>query len=119
MDNVIEFLPLGEREEVEGMRKSLLTVTDEPHAMTRVAFMAERIADIINEINEISVQDRQSLLWHLSLIRELAAPTELRKPEVQSVQVAPIESGDDVEPERKIKPGCTLPRFDRDPPGAA
>jgi hypothetical protein len=88
MDNVVELLPRAEREEVEEMRKSLLKVRDEPHAMTRVAFLAERIADIIGEI-EISVQDRLSLMWHLSLIRELAAPRS----------------------DGKIKPLCSLPRF--------
>jgi hypothetical protein len=97
MDNVVELLPRAEREELEGMRKSLLMVTDEPHAMTRIAFLAERIGDIIGEINEIGLQDRQSLLWHLSLIRELAVPRS----------------------DGKITPLCKLPRFDRDPPGAA
>jgi hypothetical protein len=96
VDNVIEFIPLGERGEVAEMRKSLLAVRDEPHAMTRIAFLAARIADIIGEINEISDAGRQSLLWHLSLIRELA-----------------------VVPGRKITPACSLPRFDRDPDGAA
>jgi hypothetical protein len=100
MDNVVE-LPRAEREELEEMRKSLLTVTDEPHAMTRIAFLAERIADIISEIDEISVQDRLSLQWRLSLIHELATPRS-----------------------DKIAPGCTLPRFkreddDQDPPPAA
>jgi hypothetical protein len=95
--NVVEFIPGGERGEVAEMRKALLTVTDEPHAMTRVAFLAERIADIINEIDEISVQDRQSLLWHTALIFELAQPRS----------------------DGKITPLCKLPRFDREPPGAA
>jgi hypothetical protein len=98
MDNVVEFIPGGERGEVFEMRKSLLKVDSDRDAMARIAFLAERIADIINEIAEIDgieVQDRQSLLWHLSLIHTLAA-------------------------ERKggITPLCSLPRFDRDPPGA-
>ena len=95
MDNVVEFIPGGERGEVFEMRKSLLKVDSDRDAMARIAFLAERIADIIDEIDEIGVQDRQSLLWHLSLIHTLAA-------------------------ERKggITPLCSLPRFDRDPPGA-
>jgi hypothetical protein len=97
MDNVIEFIPGGERGEVYEMRKALLDVRDEPHAMTRIAFLAERVADILAEVAEIGVQDRQSLLWHLSLIRELSAPRS----------------------DGKLKALCKLQRFDRDPPGAA
>jgi hypothetical protein len=97
MGNVVEFIPGGERGEVFEMRKSLLKVDSDRDAMARIAFLAERIADIIGAIDEISVQDRQSLLWHLSLIRELAVDQR----------------------EQKIKPLCKLPRFDRDPPGAA
>jgi len=105
MDNVVELPPRGEREELERMRKSLLAVRDDRDAMQRVVLLAERVANIIGEI-KIKGEDRQSLLWHLSLIRELAA-------------------------ERKggITPLCSLPRFpqrsedraceDRDPPGAA
>jgi hypothetical protein len=72
-------------------------------AMAQIVFLAERVADIISKIDEISTisdADRQSLLWCLSLIRELAA-------------------------ERKegLTPGCVLPKFpraeDRDPDGAA
>jgi hypothetical protein len=101
-DNVIEFIPLGERGEVVEMRKSLLKVDDEPHAMaprelvqSRIVFLAERIADILDQV-EIADADRQSLLWHLSLIRELA-----------------------VDRKRGIVPLCSLPRFDPPPGGAA
>jgi hypothetical protein len=93
-NNVIEFIPLGERGEAVEMRKALLNVSDEPHAMTRIVFLAERIADILDQV-EIADADRQSLLWHLSLIRELA-----------------------VDRKRGIVPLCSLPRFDP-PPGAA
>jgi hypothetical protein len=55
------------------MRKSLVKVTDEPHAMTRIAFLAKRISDILDQV-EISDADRQSLLWHISLVYELAQP---------------------------------------------
>jgi hypothetical protein len=89
MDNVVELLPRAEREEVEEMRQSLLKVTDEHHAMTRIGFLAERIADMLGEIDGVSVQDRISLQWHLSLIHELAVGQR----------------------EQKLKPGCTLPRF--------
>src|SRR5258708_6157838 len=88
-DKIVEFpareLP-AEAAEVAEMRASLLAVRDEPHAMaprklvqsprklvqSRIVFLAERIADILDQV-EISDADRQSLLWHLSLIRELAA----------------------------------------------
>jgi hypothetical protein len=98
MDNVVE-LPLAEREELEEMRKSLLKVDSDRDVMARVVFLAERIADIIGEIDEISGADRQSLLWHLSLIRELTADQR----------------------EQKLTPLCSLPRFNRDhpPDGAA
>ena len=84
-----------ERGEVAETRQQLLDVRDEPHAMTRIVFLAERIADILDQA-KISDADRQSLLWHLSLIREIA-----------------------VEPKRQITPLCSFPRFDRDPDGAA
>jgi hypothetical protein len=83
--------------EVEEMRASLLAVRDDRGAMQRVIMLAERAANIVKEIGKkITEADRQSLLWHLSLIRELA-----------------------VVPGRKITPACSLPRFDRDPDGAA
>jgi hypothetical protein len=103
--NIVDFPAPEPPTEVEEMRKSMLAVRDDRDAMQRVVMLAERIADIIGEI-KIKGEDRQSLLWHLSLIHELAA-------------------------ERKggITPGCVLPRFpqrsedraceDRDPPGAA
>jgi hypothetical protein len=99
MDNVVELLPRAEREEVMEMRKSLLKVDSDRDVMARIAFPAERIADILAEVDGISVANRLSLQWHLSLIHELAAPR--------------LDGG--------IKPGCVLPRFDRDPPdgGAA
>jgi hypothetical protein len=98
-ENVIEFIPREEREELAEMRQSLLKVSDDRDAMARVAFLAERIADMLGEMDGISVPDRISLQWHLSLIWELAAP----------------RSGG------KLKPLCRLPRFDRDDPpdGAA
>jgi hypothetical protein len=95
MDNVVELPPRAEREELEGMRKSLLAVGDDRDVRQRVAFLAERVADILSEI-EISEADRQSLLWHLSLIRELA-----------------------VERKGGITPLCALPKFRADHPGAA
>jgi hypothetical protein len=99
MDNkIVEFParePPAEAAEVEEMRASLLAVRDHRAAMQRVIMLAERAADIVNEIDKIGEADRQSLLWHLSLIRELA-----------------------VVPGRKITPACSLPRFDP-PPGAA
>jgi hypothetical protein len=104
--SVIEFPARGERGEVMEMRASLLAVEDDGAAMARVVMLAERVADIIGEIAEIAEADRYSLLWHVSLIRELA-----------------------VKREGGITPGCVLPRFpqrsedraceDRDPPGAA
>jgi hypothetical protein len=91
-ENVIKFLPreLGiERTEA---------VRDDRAAMQRVVVLAERAANIVNETGKkITEADRQSLLWHLSLIRELA--------------VAPGSK-------RGIVPLCSLPRFDP-PPGAA
>ena len=97
MDNVVELLPRAEREEVEEMRQQLLKVTSDRDAMQRIEELTGRVADILAEVDGVSVQDRLSLSWHLSLIRELAAPRS----------------------DGKLKPGCTLPRFDRDPPGAA
>jgi hypothetical protein len=101
MDNkIVEFParePPAEAAEVAEMRKSLLAVRDDRAAMQRVVMLAERAADIVNEIGKkITEADRQSLLWHLSLIRELA-----------------------VLPRSEIVPACSVPRFDRDPPGAA
>jgi hypothetical protein len=98
MDNIIELMPRAEREEVAEMRKQLLKVDSDRDAMQRVAFLAERIADILDQA-EIAGGDKQSLLWHLSLIRELAVDHR----------------------EQKIKPLCSLPRFNRDhpPDGAA
>jgi hypothetical protein len=100
MDNkIVEFParePLAEAAEVEEMRASLLAVRDDRAAMQQVVMLAERAADIVNEIGKkITEADRQSLLWHLSLIHTLAA-------------------------ERKgwITPLCSLPRFNP-PDGAA
>jgi hypothetical protein len=95
MDNVVELLPRAEREEVAEMRQQLLKVDSDRDAMARVVALTERVADIIGEIEDISVQDRISLQWHLSLIRELAAARS----------------------DGKLIPGCTLPRFT--PPGGA
>jgi hypothetical protein len=93
-NNIIEFLPREEREELADMRAYWLAVSDDRDVMGRVAKLAERVADILNE-TEIADADRQSLLWHLSLIRELA-----------------------VKREPGIKPLCKLPRFNP-PDGAA
>jgi hypothetical protein len=107
LDNIIEFparAPLteaaeaAEAAEVAEMRASLLTVRSGHDVMQRVALLAERVVDVVNEIDEIADADRQSLLWHMSLIRELAVPRSDR-------------SG--------ITPLCKFPRFDRDPDGAA
>jgi hypothetical protein len=106
MDNkIVEFPTREPLAEVEEMRASLLAVRDDRGAMQRVIMLAERVADIIGEI-EISDADRQSLLWHLSLIHELA-----------------------VDRKRGITPLCSLPRFpqrsedraceDREPDGVA
>jgi hypothetical protein len=95
MDDVVEFIPGGERGEVFEMRKSLLKVDSDRDAMARVVMLAERVSDIIGEIDEIGVQDRQSLLWHLSLIRELAVVPDRKV----------------IEAKRKITPLCKLPRF--------
>ena len=97
MDNVVELLPRAEREEVAEMRKSLLKVDSDRDAMQRIEELTGRVADILAEVDGITVQDRLSLQWHLSLIRELAAPRS----------------------DGKLKPGCVLPRFDRDPPAGA
>jgi hypothetical protein len=98
MDNVVELLPRSEREEVAEMRESLLKIDRERDAMARIVTLAEQVADIIGEL-EISVQDRISLQWHLSLIHELAIGQR----------------------EQKITPLCSLPRFDGGDPsdGAA
>jgi hypothetical protein len=88
MDNVVELLPRAEREEVEEMRKSLLKVDNDRDAMQRIEALTGRVADILAEVDGISVQDRLSLQWHLSLIRELA-----------------------VDRKGGIKPLCSLPRF--------
>jgi hypothetical protein len=100
MDNVVEFIPGGERGEVFEMRKSLLKVDSDRDAFARIAFLAERIPDILAEVDGISDADRQSLLWHLSLVYELAQPRSEHNRK------------------RKIKPGCVLPRFNP-PDGAA
>jgi hypothetical protein len=71
--NVIQFLPRGERGEVAEMRKSLLAVRDDHAAMQRVVMLTERVAAILDEIT-LTGADRQSLLWHVSVIRELATP---------------------------------------------
>jgi len=97
MDKVVEFIPGGERGEVFEMRKSLLKVGSDRDAMARVAMLAERVVDIINEIDEISDADRQSLLWHISLVYELAQPRS----------------------DGKLTPGSVLPRFKKPDPGAA
>jgi hypothetical protein len=89
MDNVVELLPRPEREEVEGMRQQLLKVDSDRDAMQRIEELTGRVADILAEVDGISVQDRISLQWHLSLIHELAVGQR----------------------EQKLKPGCTLPRF--------
>jgi hypothetical protein len=98
MDNkIVEFPAREPLAEVEEMRASLLAVRDDRGAMQRVIMLAERAANIVNEIGKkITEADRQSLLWHLSLIRELA-----------------------VVPGRGIVPLCSLPKFDREPDGAA
>ena len=97
MDNKIVEYPAREPlAEVEEMHKSLLAARDDRAAMQRVVMLAERAAGIINEVGKkITEADRQSLLWHLRLIRELA-----------------------VVPGRKITPACSLPKFDP-PDGAA
>jgi hypothetical protein len=65
--------------EVEEMRASLLAVRDDRGAMQRVIMLAERAANIVKEIGKkITEADRQSLLWHLSLIRELAVVSGAR-----------------------------------------
>jgi hypothetical protein len=98
MDTNIVVFPLRGRladvAEVAEMRTWWLKVRDDRKAMQRVAMLAERVADIIDQIDEINVSDRQSLLWHLSLIHDLATP-------------------------RGITPLCSLPRFRPDPEGAA
>jgi hypothetical protein len=94
---IVEFPARGPPAEVAEMRKSLLAVRDDPAAMQRVVMLAERAADIVNEIGKkITEADRQSLLWHVSLIRELA-----------------------VDRKGGIVPLCSLPKFPRDDPGAA
>lgn len=76
--------------ELAEMRCSLLAVLDDHEARERIALLAERVADILGDLYEITDRDRQSLLWHLSLIRELA----INGPQ----------------------PLCGLPRFRKDPP---
>jgi hypothetical protein len=65
--NVVELRRRAKREEPKGMRKSLLAVGDDRDVRQRVAFLAERVVDILSEI-AISEADRQSLPRHLSLI---------------------------------------------------
>jgi hypothetical protein len=122
-NNIVEFLPREEREELADMRVYWLAVRDDRDAMARIAFLTERVADILNE-TEIADADRQSLLWHLSLIRELAAPRsdrDVRKPELTGATCTDqLDAPEDIEPKRKpkLKPLCSLPRFNP-PDGAA
>ena len=99
MDNVVILPmrgPLAEAAELAEMRAYWLAVRDDRDAMGRITELAERVADILDQV-KIKGEDRQSLLWHLSLIRELA-----------------------VDRKGGIEPLCKFPRFDRDPdPGAA
>jgi hypothetical protein len=99
-NNIVEFLPREEREEL-AMRAYWLAVSDDRDAMGRVAKPAERVADVIGEIDEITDADRLSLLWHVSLIRELAVPRSGQRKR-----------------KHQLKPLCSLPRFDP-PDGAA
>ena len=77
------------------MRQQLLKVDSDRDAMQRIEELTGRVADILAEVDGISVQDRLSLQWHLSLIHQIASDR------------------------RKLEVVCGLPRFDRDPPGAA
>jgi hypothetical protein len=95
-ENVVKFLPARGARRTRRDAQVADEVGDDRAAMARIVFLAERISDIIDEIDQISVQDRQSLLWHASLIRELA-----------------------VDRKGGITPLCSLPRFPRDDPGAA
>jgi hypothetical protein len=95
-ENVIEFLPARGARRTRRDAQVADEVGDDRAAMQRVVLLAERAAGIVNEIGKkITEADRQSLLWHLSLIRELA-----------------------VVPGRGIVPLCSLPRFNP-PDGAA
>jgi hypothetical protein len=95
-NNTIKFPardPPAEAAERAEMRAALLAVRDDRAAMPRVIMLAERAANIVNEVGKkITEADRQSLLWHLSLIRELA--------------VVPRSD------RRGIVPACEFPRFD-------
>ena len=94
MSDVVEFPPRdAELAEVAEMRAGWLKVRDDSQAMQRVGMLAERVADIIGQI-KITDADRQSLLWHLSLIRELACG-------------------------RGPVPLCSFPRLRKDPPDAS
>ena len=77
------------------MRQQLLKVDSDRDAMQRIEELTGRVADILAEVDGISVQDRLSLQWHLSLIHQIASDR------------------------RKLEGVCGLPRFDRDPPSAA
>jgi hypothetical protein len=101
MSEVVEF-PARDAEtaEVAEMRVGWLKVRDDSQAMQRIAKLAERAADILDEV-EISAQDRLSLLWHLSLIREL---TVERKGGITPLCELPLT------------PLCSLPRFKKPTP---